>query len=325
MATKRDLSTLFVQKDPVVQQRLLDQVAEGTRTVAITPAELELREPPVWYLEKFVPEEGLTILYGPPKTGKTFLAMEWAFRLAYGLDWEGYHVDRGIKVLYCAAEGLGSLGERQKALRQARKWEQPDRLRWVTGSRHLYGKNGPSPQLQELYATIDSFKPAVVFLDTLARHSPGGNVSDNHDMQVVVDTLDQMRMAWGTTFVLIHHTRRSDNDFIGAQALFGSTDVMVELRQNGRTFSLNVHSRDWEEYRTPFDLQITTVEEDMAGWAVVENVGHRRATEGSRLDQVNQWRVENPKGTHSGAQQAVWGKPGSDVYAFWPKEEADKL
>lgn len=325
MATKRNLEYLFPSIDPEIRAHLLSTVEPGTRLKLVTPEELELREPPIWYMEHFIPEEGLTILYGPPKTGKTFLSMEWAFRLANGLEWQGYHVDRAVRVLYLAAEGLGSLGERQKALRSARAWDPPKNLRWMTGSRHLYAKNGPSVPLQELYVAMDQFKPEVIFIDTLARHSPGGNVSDNHDMQMVINRLDMMRQAWGCTFVLVHHTRRSDQEFIGAQALFGSTDVMIELRPNGRVFSLRAESRDWEEHRTPFDLQITSVNDEAPGWAVVENAGQRRPMEGSRAEKVLEWKQMNPHGTAIECQQAVWGKEGKNVYDYWDVKEAPKL
>ena len=321
MATPKNFEYLFPSIDLELRAALLGTVHPDTKPKLVTPAELELREPPIWYLEHFVPEEGLAILYGPPKTGKTFLSMEWAFRLAYGVDWEGYHVDRAIRVLYLAAEGLGSLGERQKALRSARAWDPPENLRWMTGSRHLYAKNGPTVALQELYASVDEFQPQVIFVDTLARHSPGGNVSDNHDMQMVINRLDMMRMAWGCSFVLVHHTRRGDNEFIGAQALFGSTDVMIELRTNGRLFSLRAESRDWEAHRTPFDLQITSVKEDSPGWAVVENAGSRRAVEGGRYEDVEKWRIDNPEGTKAECQFALWDKEGTNVYQYWIDEE----
>jgi hypothetical protein len=236
-----------------------------------TGERLEAQEPPIWYLDRFVPEDGMVVMYGPPKKGKTFLAMEWAFHLAQGLDWHGYNVAMPSRVIYFAAEGLGSLGERQKALRQKRSWEIPPNLLWMTGSRRILG-TGMNYDLAEMVRALDHHRPHVAFVDTLMRHTPGSDIASNKDMGQAVEWLDRMRVAFGTTFVLVHHTRKNDIEFMGAQHIYGATDVMVQVKPTDRgTIQLWAETREYDEHSPSFELQIVPVELDRPGWATIES------------------------------------------------------
>ncbi|MCJ2540496.1 MAG: AAA family ATPase, partial [Candidatus Thermoplasmatota archaeon] len=75
-----------------------------------------------------------SLVYGRRKVGKTFLALEWAHCLALGKPWLDFAAVP-IRVLYCSAEGNRTLGERTKALREAREMDPPAGLRFLPGSR----------------------------------------------------------------------------------------------------------------------------------------------------------------------------------------------
>src|SRR5947199_116032 len=61
-----------------------------------------------------IPENALAVLYGPPGSGKSFVALAWAMAIATRRLWLGHATNRGA-VTYVAAEGGSGLGQRVKA------------------------------------------------------------------------------------------------------------------------------------------------------------------------------------------------------------------
>lgn len=301
---------------------------ETRESKLIAPAQLELREPPVWYMDRLVPEDGMVVMYGPPKTGKTFLAMDWAFHLSQGIPWRGYKTSFPLRVTYYAAEGLGSLGERQKALRQKRGWtDLNDNMQWMTGSRRIIGDQ-MNTALAEMIYSLDEHQPHVVFIDTLMRHTPGADIASNADMGRTVAWLDMMRQAYGTTFVLIHHTRKGDNGFMGAQHIYGSTDVMVQLQETDHdTFKVHTEAREWDDHTLPFELKVTPVVPDKAGWATVEEAVS--GADSAEQQKILEWLKKAGKAGEKGRnlQELIWPEnpSGNNVYNVLKKLEDKSL
>ena len=72
-------------------------------------------EPP--YLVKgLIPREGLTVIWGEPKSGKSFQSFDLAMSVARGIDYRGRRVQHG-PVVYCAAEGATGFTNRVEAYR----------------------------------------------------------------------------------------------------------------------------------------------------------------------------------------------------------------
>src|SRR5437773_12522544 len=69
------------------------------------------------YLVKgLVPREGLTVVWGPPKCGKSFWTFDLAAHVALGWEYRGRRIHPGI-VVYVACEGERGLGARTEAFR----------------------------------------------------------------------------------------------------------------------------------------------------------------------------------------------------------------
>jgi hypothetical protein len=57
---------------------------------------------------------GLSMIYGAPGSGKSFITLDMALCQAHGIEWQGMPTKQG-DVLYIAGEGVGGLGKRVKA------------------------------------------------------------------------------------------------------------------------------------------------------------------------------------------------------------------
>ena len=70
----------------------------------------------------------VNLLGGPPGSGKSLLALDWAFHIAAGVPWRGHAVPEKRSVLWVASEGLHDARTRWHA---HPLWEQAKRNFWV--------------------------------------------------------------------------------------------------------------------------------------------------------------------------------------------------
>lgn len=72
---------------------------------------------PSWLVKGWLPKQGVVLLAGQSRIGKTFLSLELAGALATGGSFFGRPVRERVGVLILAAEGAGTIGPRLEALR----------------------------------------------------------------------------------------------------------------------------------------------------------------------------------------------------------------
>jgi RecA-family ATPase len=72
---------------------------------------------PSWLVKGWLPKQGVALLAGQSRIGKTFLSLELAGALATGGSFFGRPVRERVGVLILAAEGEGTIAPRLEALR----------------------------------------------------------------------------------------------------------------------------------------------------------------------------------------------------------------
>lgn len=75
--------------------------------------QIEMR-PPHWLLRGMLERDTFALIFGDPGCGKSFLAIDWACRVATGTPWRGQAV-KGGPVVYVAGEGQQGFGRRIRA------------------------------------------------------------------------------------------------------------------------------------------------------------------------------------------------------------------
>jgi hypothetical protein len=68
-------------------------------------------------VKKVIPDRGLVVVWGPPKSGKSFWAFTVSMHIGLGREYRGHRVKQG-KVLYMALEGAAGFDNRAKAFGQ---------------------------------------------------------------------------------------------------------------------------------------------------------------------------------------------------------------
>lgn len=174
---------------------------------------------------------GLTLLAAPPKTGKSFLALDLACCIAEGMPFWGYKTEKG-SVLYCDLEGTAwRTQDRLPILGRKSKTDCPALLS------HVY-KVAPvdAGLVKQLESWIDAAEnPRLIIIDTLAHVK--GRVMRGED-SYTADTrfmkpLHDLAVSKGIAILAITHTRKAngfelDDPFdavIGSTAQYGNSDA----------------------------------------------------------------------------------------------------
>lgn len=184
-------------------------------------------EDPAWAMEDMIQAGGLTILHGNPGSGKSLVAMDWAYTLAHDKlgEWLGKKKDRQYKPLYLFTEGLSGLKRRTLAWERERAAVSPDVV-YVRDPVILNPKDGTSQQLSSLEKLYVDHDRDILFIDTLA-NTFGGNENQQEDANRYLHTIRHFQ-KWGPV-VLVHHNKKDDKEYRGSTVFQGAADTMVSL------------------------------------------------------------------------------------------------
>lgn len=240
--------------------------------------------------------EGLNLLVGAPKLGKSWLVLGVSVAVASGGHVLGkIKVNQG-RVLYFALE---------------------DNPRRLQSRLETVLKDAPAPDLLEIGTTLPTLDKGgvdvirawleahqdarLVIVDTLARVKPAaskaGNAYDSDS--AALGPLQSLALEHGVAIILVHHTRKSDavdvfDTVSGSTGLTGIADATLILRraraETGAT--LHVTGRDIEEqaHALTFDagLGAWTIAGDASTFAAI-NPQRRQILEAMAIDPGRSW------------------------------------
>jgi hypothetical protein len=171
---------------------------------------------------------GLAVVWGPPKCGKSFWAMDIAMHIALGWDYRGRRVQQA-PVVYVALEGQHGLAARIEAFRRRHNVESAPfflvlvRLNLIAEARAL---------VEAIKAQIGDVLPGAVFIDTLNR-SLVGSESKDEDMARYLAAADFVADQLGCAVVIVHHCGIDATRPRGHTSLTGSVESQLAVKRGG--------------------------------------------------------------------------------------------
>mgnify|MGYP001594439791 CR=1 FL=1 len=206
------------------------------------------RQPePEWLIDGFIHKGDVAVIYGPPSSGKSFLALDWALTLAAGVPWLGKHPVSCSPVIYMAGEGAPSIFKRVDAWMLARQ---------VRDIPTAYFHLRPLPLREEaaieaVEQTLAAFDhqdgdyglyPGMVVVDTLSQFFSGGD-EITPDMTQFVSNMRRIAQTTGATVLIVHHTNKGGQQERGHTSLRCNVEVMFRaqaIKQDGRIVGMTV-------------------------------------------------------------------------------------
>lgn len=167
---------------------------------------------------------GLNMLYGVPGSGKSFVAIDIAARLALS------HQD-GI-VIYSAGEGVPGLEPRLKA------WEKHYGYR--VNNLYLWRDALPFMNADEVGRFIDEVgdkRPVFILVDTLARAMIGMNENDTRETGLFIQAVERIMLTLNVGVLFVHHTNKM-GILRGSTALDGAMDSILKLNKEEELITL---------------------------------------------------------------------------------------
>lgn len=204
--------------------------------------------PPTWLIEGIIPEGSLSVLYGPPESAKSFLAIDLAMSVATGVNWHNHLVNQG-SVVYVAAEGGSGISKRVRAWLQAKQIKPRDvPIAWLIESMTMYKESDDVGRLMTRLDEELADTPRLIIVDTLARCLEGDE-NTQLDMGRFVAGVDMLRHEYKAAVLVIHHTRLDGDRERGNTALRGGTDTMLSVTKNGDAITIEcTKQKDWEHF-----------------------------------------------------------------------------
>jgi hypothetical protein len=177
-----------------------------------------------------IPREGLAVVWGAPKSGKSFWMFDVAMHVALGWDYRGRRVHQG-PVVYCAFEGQSGLRARVEAFRQSRLAEEATDVPFYLQSLTLDLIGEHAELIAAIRAQVAEGAPALVVLDTLNR-SLRGSESRDEDMAAYVRAADVIREAFKCSVAVVHHCGVNETRPRGHTSLTGAVDVQIAISRD---------------------------------------------------------------------------------------------
>ncbi len=204
----------------------------------------------------------LSVWWGPPKCGKSFLLMSIGYAIAQGRNVFGRRVHKA-RVLYLACEGRSGLRGRIEAL-HARHGDTHDFV-VIAEPLDLRGTGGTDALLE----IIPRAKFDLVVVDTLNRVMAGGDENSSADMGAVIRNLDHIRAETGAHVAVIHQgTKTGTGGPRGHGSLIGAADVIVEIAKTedgGRSATVTDAKDDASDKAMGFVLEVVELGADADG------------------------------------------------------------
>lgn len=185
--------------------------------------------PPEPLIEGWLNLDSVAVMYGRPKGGKSFVAIDMAMCVAAGRRWHNRHVSQG-PVLYVIAEGVRGIGPRVRAWSKVNKHPVPENLVWLPRAVSML-----NPQWSGALASVAAeLQPRMVIIDTLNRSMAGGDENSSKDMGIVIAAADLIKRSTGACVFIVHHSGKdSTQGARGHSSLLGAVDTEIEVKNAG--------------------------------------------------------------------------------------------
>jgi len=178
-----------------------------------------------YIVKGLLPRSGLAVVWGPPKSGKSFWCMDLLLHAAIGWEYRGRKVQQAT-VVYVALEGRNGIPARAEAFK----------IRHEVNDAPFYLMTHPVNLIVDAGALIASIRaqgvhPDVVCLDTLNR-SLVGSESKDEDMSAYVAAAGKIEEAFDCLVVIVHHCGVDATRPRGHTSLTGAVEVQIAVKKS---------------------------------------------------------------------------------------------
>jgi hypothetical protein len=198
---------------------------EQESTFELFTAEDAMTMPPISFLiDGYLPKKSFSMLYGPPGSGKSFLALEMALSIAHGRQWRSRDVVKSA-VIYLASEGFAGMGQRLKGWYAHNQVSDHCDLRFIRVPVDFL----QTEEVEKLIRTINlaNLNVSLIVVDTVAR-SFSGDENSAQEMGAFIKACSALSAATDAAVMGVHHSSKDRSRGLrGSSALLGAVDTVI--------------------------------------------------------------------------------------------------
>jgi len=237
--------------------------------------QIEALPPPTWLIDELIAEHGLSIVYGDPGAGKSFIVLDMSLRLAYGMDWHGRPIKQ-CGVLYIAGEGKFGLRNRVKGWRlEHGKQGTMGAFQLLPTAVQLLDAEQRDKLVRTIRAAISRshFPIGLVIIDTVSRAIAGQDENGQESMSMFVEACAAIQTQLAGAVIGVHHAGKdSARGMRGSTVLLGACDASLKVTKGeAQRATIEVEKQKDAEEAPPIYMELKKVE-----WA--EGLGKEQST-----------------------------------------------
>ena len=210
----------------ITQLRGADASSKQPRFELIPFAQIAFTASRDYLVKGIVPRNGLVLIYGAPKCGKSFFVFDLLMHVALGREYRSRRVQRG-PVVYVAAEGGDGFKKRARAF-CLQPGDEPQ-FYLVTARPDLI--RDQKRLIADIRAQLGGNRPVTVCLDTVNRTLVGSESKDV-DVARYLAAAAAIEDAFTCSVVLIHHSGLEKGRPRGHTSLTGAADVQIAVNRD---------------------------------------------------------------------------------------------
>lgn len=239
----------LLDEKPQVQSKTFKEIMEATYP--------DIR----WAVEGIIPE-GLTILAGRPKFGKSWLMLGLTYAIATGsLAWEYGRTRKGNSYYLALEDSFRRIRDRGLSM-EGYINEYPDNMHVFTGFPRI--GEGFLREVERIIKNDD--KIGVIVVDTLQKIRPkskGGKRNLYQAEYEDYERLQRLAIHYGIPVIAIHHTRKGGqngknsnpmDEMSGSSGIQGVADTLIVCTRDGNQGVMHVTGREVNEEDYPMEF-----------------------------------------------------------------------
>ncbi len=211
---------------PINNKRIPSETGERSNLLSANKLLGEDIPEPNWFIKNFL-MEGLTILAGKPKTGKSWLALNISFSVAQGKKLLNRYYTEQHEVLYLAYEDTKRRLKKRIIQLMQSEYYYCDQVDNIFFPDQLHLKNLNTGGLEELEKLVtENNKIKVVIIDTFGASfvPPKKSVDTFQENYQMILMLQKFAMKYSIAVILIHHLKKMKGE-LAQDGILGSTGI----------------------------------------------------------------------------------------------------
>lgn len=187
---------------------------------------------PTWLIPNVLPAAGIGMIYGESGSYKSFLALDMALCLAFGVPGQWGAPPVKNDVLFLAGEGTVATAKKRWPA-----WMEWQDIQFRNDHRFLIKDRVPfytdSDAWEHVKADLAELKakPSLIVIDTLTRLLTGLDENSAKDASIITNFMEQLARYYECFVLAIHHTGKDQNKGArGSSAFYANMDTVISTK-----------------------------------------------------------------------------------------------